>query len=386
MNVTLQPAVLRWARERAGLSEDALAQKVGTKTTKVRVWEETGQLTFNQAEKLSKATHTPFGYLYLESPPDERLPIPDFRTVGTAQMQRPSPDLLDTLDDAQERQDWYRDYLLRVGEEPLAFVGSITDRLNPIEAAVRIRLVLSWDTALRSEASTWEDALSLQMERADSAGILVMRSGIVRTNTHRPLSVAEFRGFALSDPYAPLVFLNGKDAKAAQMFTLAHEVVHIWLGASGVSNLESTYAGDNRIEQFCNKVAAELLLPREEAVEMWNAVRALPNAQRLAALTRHFKVSSLVILRRAHDLGLIEQEAFWRWYREEEQTIRESAPASSGGDFYATQRSRIGRRFATALIESTLEGHTLYRDAFRMLGTGKVETFNQFARELGFSV
>ena len=385
MEIALQKQVLRWARERAGLSEGALAKKVGTKPERVLEWEQTGHLKFVQAQKLAKATYTPFGYLYLASPPEERLPIPDFRTVGGLGVQRPSPNLIDVLDDAMQRQDWFRDYLTTHGEQPLPYVGSLSVATPVAEAAARVRQVLAFDVAARAEARTWEEALTLQIEDIESAGILVMRSGIVRSNTHRPLAVEEFRGFALSDPYAPLIFLNGRDALAAQMFTLAHELVHVWAGVSGVSNLANTYSGDRAEERFCNQVAAELLVPEAELRRHWP--EAHRQAQPVAWLLRQFKVSSLVMLRRLNDLALIDAEAFQRMYREEVERFREAAAARApGGDFYRTQRTRSGRRFARALIESTLEGRTHYRDALRLLGMSKLGTFNEFARQLGFAV
>ena len=139
MKVTLVPQVLRWARERASLSVRELAEKIGAKPEQVREWEQTGQLSFSRAEKLARVTHTPFGYLYLETPPEEKLPIPDFRTVAGKDVLRPSPDLLDVLSDALRRQDWFRDYLVAYGEEPLSFVGSVKLDQSPDEVAARIR-------------------------------------------------------------------------------------------------------------------------------------------------------------------------------------------------------------------------------------------------------
>ena len=212
--------------------------------------------------------------------------------------------------------------------------------------------------------------------------MLVMRSGIVGNNTHRQLSVDEFRGFALSDLYAPLVFINSRDSKGAQMFTLAHELVHIWLCV--VSNLEATYAPNHRIERFCNRVAAELLVPAVELRAEWQSVRA--QTRPLAGLAQRFKVSSLVLLRRLRDLRFISQAQFERQYSDEEKRFEERAAQSAGGgDFYLTQRTRTGRRFAKALIESVLEGRTTYRDAFQLLGIRKIETFNEFVKEMNFA-
>ena len=385
MNLTLKPAVLRWARERAGLDAESLAKKVGLGVDRVRFWEESGELRFNQAEKLARVTHTPFGYLYLATPPDEKLPVPDFRTVGNEEMLRPSPELLDILDEAQGRQDWFRDYLVTSGAEPLSFVGSLNTGLSPQVAATRICAQLGITTELRAQARLWEDALRHEIERIEDSGVLIMRSGIVGNNTHRPLDVDEFRGFALSDRYAPLIFLNSKDAKGAQMFTLMHELVHLWLGLTGVSNLKDTYAPDLDTERFCNAVAAEILVPENELRERWTLARKQNDP--MASLTGYFKVSSLVLLRRLRDLNFIDRETFLSRYHEEEaRFVQVAAQKSGGGDFYRTQRTRFGERFSKALIESTLEGRTPYRDAMRLLGMTKVETFNRFARELEFIV
>ena len=384
MKVTLQPQVLRWARERAGLSVGELAEKLKTKPESVRSWEETGQLSFAQAERLARVTHTPFGYLYLETPPEEKLPIPDFRTVAGKEILRPSPELLDILGDALRRQDWFRDYLVAYGEESLSFVGSVKLEDSPDEVAAQIRRAIHLNTEARNDARNWEEALRLQVESMEETGVLVMRSGIVGNNTHRQLSIDEFRGFALSDAYAPLIFVNSRDSKGAQMFTLAHELVHIWLGVSGVSNLEATYAPNHRIERFCNRVAAELLVPAAELRSQWQTVRT--QSKPLAGLAQRFKVSSLVLLRRLRDLRFITQAQFERQYSEEEKRFEERAAQSAGGgDFYLTQRTRTGTRFAKALIESVLEGRTTYRDAFQLLGIRKVATFNEFVKEMNFA-
>ena len=383
MKISLQPTILNWARERAGLSVEALAKKLQIKPERVAEWEETGQLSFKQAEKLAKVTHIPFGYLYLPAPPQETLPIPDFRTLGGEAIHEPSPDLLATLDQAQQIQSWFREELLTRGQEPLPFVGSLSQDLPTEETANRIRQVVGFDVSQR--ARTWEEALRLQAEQIENTGVLVMRNGIVGNNTHRPLSVEEFRGFALSDAYAPLIFINGRDAKAAQMFTLAHELVHIWVGISGVSNLDKTYVHHNGIERFCNQVAAELLAPSAELLAQWAELRSQDDW--LKSLTQRFKVSSLVILRRLNDIELITPSTFQQHYQAEQERFQEStSQQTGGGNFYRTQLSRLSDQFTRALIESTLEGRTPYRDALRLLGLSKIETFHKLARELSFYI
>ena len=335
MKVTLVPEVLRWARDRASLSVRELAGKMRAKPEQVREWDKLASLSFARAEKLARVTHTPFGYLYLQAPPEETLPIPDFRTVAGKDFVRPVLDLLDVLSDALRRQDWFRDYLIVYGDEPLSFVGSVKVEDSPDAVAARIRHTIHLDTAERSSSRTWEEALRLQVEGMEESGVLVMRSGIVG-NTHRQLSVDEFRGFALSDPYAPLVFINSRDSKGAQMFTLAHELVHIWLGVSGVSNLEATYAPNHRIERFWNSGGGPIELRTE-----WPTART--QSRPLASLAQRFKVSSLVLLRRLRDLRFISEAQFERQYADEEKRFQDRTTQSAGGgDFYLTQRARTG--------------------------------------------
>ena len=378
MDVTVNPYLLRWARERAFLSPDSLAGRVHVRPERVTEWERTGRLKLAHLERVASKTHTPLGYLFLPEPPDVTLPIPDFRTVDGDRVQRPSPDLLDTIYQCQRRQDWFRGFLISDGEAPLAFVGSAHVVQSPIDVARSIRDTIGLEISDRSALTTWEEALRNMATKVEDAGILVMRNGVVGNNTHRKLNVGEFRGFVLIDDYAPLVFVNGADAKAAQMFTLAHEIAHVWLGQSGLDN--ASVASQDATERFCNQVAAELLIPMSDFRVQWNAsAEMLAEAQRLA---RHYKLSTLVILIRAYEAGYLSEDHFRRFYAEERGRGFGKA-ASAGGDFYSTQRSRLGRRFARAVIASSLEGHTLVRDALSLLGLKKIETFHKLAREMG---
>ena len=376
----VNPSLLRWARDRAGTAQEDLTVKF----RKLPEWEDgQTQPTLKQAEAFARAVHAPVGYLFLSEPPEETIPIPDFRTFAGHAVTRPSPNLLDTIYACQERQSWFRDFARVAGEPDLDFVGSASANTSPATAAARIRETLGFDLAARQECLTWTDALRLFIRQADEAGVLVMVSGIVKSNTSRRLDPGEFRGFALCDPLAPLVFINGKDTKAAQMFTLAHELAHVWLGASALSNLGAApKTGFCREEIWCNGVAAELLVPLRVLQSDLRRNEPLPDA--LSRLARTFKVSTLVILRRLLDAGWLTRERFDAAWRQENERLRKLVQAGSGGgDFYRTTVSRVGRRFTRALVVSTMEGQTLYRDAFRMLGVKKTETFNNLGREAG---
>ena len=375
--VPVNPDLLRWARERARYSVDALAGRF----PKIREWERgDAQPTFRQLEAFAKATHVPIGFLFLAEPPVERVPIPDFRTVANVHVRHPSPDLLDTVYLCQQRQDWYRDFARSMREPAIEFVGSARIGDNIVETAARMRHALGIDLEERRRFATWTDALRRFIAEADALGILVMVSGVVGSNNRRGLDPQEFRGFALADPWAPLVFVNGADTKAAQMFTLAHELAHIWLGESGVSNAEARTVPDQDVERWCNRVAAELLVP----IDVLRSV-LVPRADldvELRGVARRFKVSTLVALRRIHDAGRLSRDELWAAYDAELARLRE-VPKGNGGDFYLTLGARVSKRFARALVTSTLEGQTGFTETFRMLGLKKMATFQELGRSLG---
>jgi Zn-dependent peptidase ImmA (M78 family)/transcriptional regulator with XRE-family HTH domain len=378
--VTIKPELLRWSCERSGFDRADLEHKF----PHLAAWEAgTAQPTLKQVEAFARATYTPVGYLFLTEPPVENIPIPDFRASGNERIGHPSPDLLDTIYICQQRQEWFRNYARLMGESALAFVGSARVNDDVVRSAARIRGELAFDLNARRQMATWTDALRHFIEQADGLGILVMCNGVVHNNNYRHLDPKEFRGFAMADDLAPLVFINGADTKAGQMFTLAHELAHIWLGQSGVSDSQPTAVPVQQVERWCNEVAAELLVPldlmRREYHpdgELWEEV---------ARLARRFKVSTLVVLRRILDVGGLTQEEFWEAYHAEVAKLS-AIPRGSGGNFYLTQAARVSKRFAAALCASTLEGQTRYTDAFRMLGFSKLSTFKELGRTLGVGV
>lgn len=377
IRVPVNPRLLRWARERAELEAGVLERRF----PKLPQWER-GETrpTLRQLEDFAKATRAPLGYLFLPEPPVEQLPIPDFRTVAGAGVARPSPDLLETAYICEQRQEWYRDFARSTGEAPLPFVGSLTVKDNVVAAASEMRTTLKLDLERRRELATWSEALREFIGQADERGILVMSSGIVGSNTHRKLDPQEFRGFAMADPLAPVVFINGADTRAAQMFTLAHELAHIWLGQSAVSDASPAHLPNHEVERWCNRVAAELLVPLsiiDEELRRGGDLHA-----EMDRLARLFKVSTLVILRRLHDVAWIDRSEMREAYEGEIAKLR-ALTSSSGGNFYLTLPARVSKRFARALVESTVEGRTLYRDALRMFGFSKMATFDELGRRLG---
>jgi Zn-dependent peptidase ImmA (M78 family) len=364
MRVDVKPQLLRWARERARLEPAALAKRF----PRLNEWEAgTTKPTLRQLEAFADATAAPLGYMFLPEPPDEPLPIPDLRTLGDRPTRRPSPNLLDTIFDMQRRQSWLRDERVEEGQPPLSFVGSATAEAVPARIAAAMRRTLAVAAGWADLHGTWSEALRALRDRAESVGIAVVINGVVGNNTHRRLDPEEFRGFVLPDEYAPFVFINGADAKGAQMFTFAHELAHLWIAQPGVFDLRDLQPASDPRERFCNAVAAEFLIPDDELHSAWRDVAETP--QPFTAMARRFKVSELVAARRALDARLIDRDAFFRFFQAyQDDERRRAARRPGGGDFYATQNYRVGRVFAEAVGRAVREGRLLYRDAFELTG------------------
>lgn len=378
--VAVAPGMLAWACERAGISIVNLEERF----PRLAAWD-TGeaQPTLKQLEAFAKKVHVPVGYLFLPKPPEEPVPIPDFRTPAGQALRRPSPDLLDTVYLCQQRQHWYREFARQMGEPARPLVGSLRPGDDVVKSAEVIRTALGFDLDARRSMPTWTEALRRFIEQADELGVLVMVSGVVGSNNRRRLDPNEFRGFSLTDARAPLVFVNGADTKAAQMFTLAHELAHVWLGQTALSDARVAEAPTQAVERWCNEVAAELLVPIRAFLEAHD--RHADLRTELDGLARRFKVSTLVILRRMHDADTLRGDAYWRAYEDEVERLR-AVPRGTGGDFYLTLGARASKRFARALVVSTLEGRSSFTEAFRLLGFRKMATFRELGHSLGVGV
>lgn len=382
-HVSIKPELLQWARKRAGKSREDLIGKF----RKLPEWEDgDSQPTLKQLEDFAKTVHVPLGYLFFTKPPEEPLPIKDFRTIASREVRAPSVNLRDTITICQERQDWYRDYARANGDDELDFVRSATIKINPaaVAAAMRKRLGLADDFLAQQPDSS--KARRFLIDQAEQAGVLVMISGVVKNNPKRTLDIKEFRGFALCDRIAPLIFVNGRDSLTAQIFTIAHELAHIWLGASGLSDSGIKPGLDHsREEIWCNKVAADFLIPLKILYENRSPKDSWEES--FEQLKKKFKVSGLVILRRLLDAKMISSRDFDLAWKEQIEQIRQYKEHKidsdkEGGNFFKTAPMRTGRRFLAGLIASTLEGQTLYRDALSMAGVNKAETLRKLGNEI----
>ncbi len=376
--VAVSTSVLLWAVDRARLSLDDLKSKF----PRITQWAKgEDQPTFRQLEELARSTSTPFGFFFLPEPPEERLPVPHFRTQQSKVPERPSAELLDSIQMMQRRQAWMREFLVDEGHEALRFVKSAHVGEDHGAIVASIRSLLGFDEDWAAHHRTWSEALLALRDAMDHVGILVVVNGIVGNNTHRKLVPGEFRGFVLVDDYAPLVFVNGADAKAAQMFTLAHELAHILFGSSAAFDLRQLLPANDTTELACNAVAAEFLVPERHLRKTWPTVQE--RQDRFEELARQFKISQLVAARRALDLALITQDDFREFYREYLANVRRAGEQRpEGGNFYANLNSRIGLRFAYAVVRAVREGKLLYSEAYRLTGL-HAKTFETYAASLG---
>lgn len=375
VKVAVNPEVLRWASERSSRDAAQLKQRFPTLSRWIAG---EARPTLGQLEDFSKATATPLGFLFLDSPPTDRLPIPNYRTKDDQSVRAPSAELLDTIYIMQRRQAWLRDYLIENGVERAALVRSARPDEAPPTVAAQLRENLRLSVGWSSQENTWTEALRTLRGAMGHAGVVVAINGVVGNDTHRPLDVDEFRGFVLTDDYAPLVFVNAADAKSAQMFTLAHELAHLAFGISAVFDLSSMQPAKNSDEQACNRVAAEFLVPAVLLQAMWKPQLANP----YEAVARAFKVSRIVAARRLLDLALITREEFFNYYRACMRTEKQRRQRDeSGGNFYATASQRIGWRLATEIGKAFREKRIFPTEAYRLTGlTGK--TFDEFFRRV----
>lgn len=375
----VNPAVVQWAALGAMEADVSLAR-----FHNLDEWiQGTVKPTFRQLTDFANATSVPLGYFFLDEIPTVSLPIADFRVRGD--QREPSAELLDTITLCSARQDWYSGYVERAGVDAPEFVGSLSTGISPRDAVRAIREHIWF--APGAGHKTQQDALRVFIADIEESGVLVVMNSVIENNTHRRLDAREFQGFTLIDDLAPLIFVNGDDTKNAQMFTLAHELAHVFLGEQGVSSatpdLGVDVSSSDSVEAWCNAVAAEFLVPLDDVPNAINRMNPVEDLERAA---RRFNVSTLVILRRLREKGVLDFEAFWRIYPEEEARVRDLArmqqPQGDGGNPYNVMPYRVSRRLARAVYADAYEGGTTYRDAYRLLSTRTTKSFNGLAERL----
>lgn len=325
--------------------------------------------TFNQLERLSKETRIPLGYFFLNQPPSETCSVLEYRTIDSKELESSSRDLLDTVRQMEDIQEWMRDFLANASVDVNHFVGSIQmeDGVSRAVHAIRKALSLSIDWYVESKNS---DASFKRLRTSiSSIGVLVMQNGVVGSNTHRSLDLNEFRAFSLIDPVVPLIFINAKDSPAGKLFSLLHEFVHIGIGEGSLFNAGDGHTWNNisPLETFCNKVVAEILVPESEFHRLWSNADGDVETK-INRLAAHFRCSHSVIVRRCLDNGFISQSDYAN-LQSKARLLAQKADKGSGGDYWATLLTRADHRFLKALEASINEGRTPYTEAFRLTNT-----------------
>ncbi len=378
----VNPEILAWARESAGLSVDDAATRIGFSSSRISsaadkltaIEEGEREPTRPQLVKMADAYRRPLLTFYLSRPPKKSERGADFRTVQ-GESSRKDDALLDALlRDIRARQSMIRAILEDEDEaETLPFVGSHSVADGIPEVLTSLRNLLGIELQDYRSKRNAGDGFALLRRHAERAGVfVVVRSDL--GNYHTALDTGVFRGFTISDPIAPFIVINGQDARSAWSFTLLHELVHILLGQTGVGNSNT----EQDSEQFCDEVASSYLLHPYEIVEarIFETSDFQTTVQKIGAFASERNISMTMVAYNAYLSELIDfstYRAFSRFFHDrwKEQRQRErdrSRNSESGPDYYVVQRHRIG----SAMLSFTK----------RMMGAGALST-SKAAKILG---
>lgn len=374
----ITPKVIEWARKSCGYSLEDAASKIGRSAEEISAWE-TGDLqpTIPQARKASEVYKRPLAVFYLPEPPKDFHTLRDFRRLPSDYPREYSPHLNFLVRQTLDRQQWLRDYL-RLDEMPsLDFIGSANLSDNPLRLAeiIRSRLGVSVDDVKRCRGTG--DTLRLWINKAEELGVFVFRGG---SYTYEQIELIEARGFALTDNYAPFIFLNAQDAKAGQIFTLIHELAHLWLNAPGISNLiaaRKITTDSDRIEMFCNTVSAEVLVPQRYFRQRWQRATAGKTVEEgIASSARHFNVSREVIARRLLDWGRIKSRKYTElvqryakeWQANKKREKERQSKQDGGPNYYIIRSMNNGHSYCKVVIGAYQSGQLSGRDTSNLLG------------------
>lgn len=380
VNVNVQPAIISWALSQT--SEDMLDTKL---VENIKHWlDGTKSPTFNQIEDFSKKSHIPLGYFFLKTPPVEQISLLEYRTLDSAELANPSRNLMDTIYEMEAVQEWMVNYRKEGNYDTVSAIGSLKGITDINVSADTIRNDLGLTVEWYKECMNPSDAFNKVRGLLEKYGIVVMMNGIVGKNTHRVLDVNEFRAFAIVNEWAPLIFINGADSAGGRLFSLFHEIAHLWIGENDLYNDRRYSASEIKpVEVTCNAIAGELMVPKAVFLERWNDNTNDDTLEKIKGLARVFRCSGSVIARRALDNKKINQDVYNKVVADAiEAYIQAKQKKSSGGNYYRVARSRLDGAFVRALCESVNSGRTSFTEAYRLTNTTS-KTFSEVASGLG---
>jgi Zn-dependent peptidase ImmA (M78 family) len=377
----INPDIISWAIQRSGLSVSDLSKKLKIDEEKLNQIEQgIAPIAFGKAKEFAKITNIPFGFLFLDRAPEEvKLELPDLRTIESQEIQQPSYELKEIIRLNQERVEWYRDYLNEHGLEPNSFVGSLGNA-----SVHEMVLFLNKKLNVKRDKDSKNYYRNL-VQAIENLRIMVVQDSNLGHHT-KSLNVEEFRGFAIADKMAPLIFVNTADSSNAQLFTLIHELAHILKGESGVS--DNSVSAVNPIEKYCNAVTGEFLVPKLEFQKQWQASKDSEFEIVFQLLSKHFHVSRHVVARRALTLDYISKnkyDDYIHYMREEYISNKKKNTGKGGPDYYIVKNSKLSSQLSQAVISESFSGKMLYRDAGYILGI-KPSKLEVFAKKVGIQL
>ena len=374
----ITPNVLKWARESARMTEETAAAKISVTAEKLKEWEEgESQPTIRQAQSLAKAYKRPFALFFLAEIPRDFQPLQDFRKSGSKELTTSS---IFIIREIQQKQAWISDVYSDNREEKLSFVGRFSIKDNPQHVAKDILKTLK----IKPGIYKTENPIREWIDSAETNGIFVSRTSFI--HSRMKLDSEELQGFAIADPYAPFIFINSDDWNAPQLFTLVHELAHIWIAATGISNgIEPEITNRdkfNPIELFCNEVAANALMPSEIILNIDRSV--FKNSQEIFKAAKTLGVSSFAFLVRALNLQLvsiptyqslkkqadIDYQAFLKIETERKASLKLKQKEKPGGpNPYLLRLNKNSRLFTQVVLDALRSGFVQPTQASLLLGT-----------------
>jgi Zn-dependent peptidase ImmA (M78 family)/transcriptional regulator with XRE-family HTH domain len=385
--------ILEWARRQTDYTPEQAVARAGIKGLKSRgltaeerlVKWESGQEkpTLNELELIAKAYRRPLITFFLSEPPRVETRLQDFRTIGDQPVATSSPEFAAFRRQIEALQKTVRKLVEEEGGAALEFIGSSNMSESPVAVAQAIRNQLNFSLTDQQAVQNSEELLGTLRQKAGEAGVFILRKADLGSG-HSKISVEEFRGLVISDPVAPFIVVNPSDARPALLFTLVHELAHLWLGESGISNFDALRISQSNYQErevFCNKVAAEFLVPNTILVSEWRRVMNGELASAIQSLADKFKVSRVVIARRLLDFQQITVDTYWELYnqwRDEWVFIREYQREREGGPgYFVITKSKLGSKLLNTVIGAAYNGRLSLGTASKLLGI-KVDYFSKF--------